>query len=643
MSILLQVQSGEKSFGSRSLFSKASFSVEKGEHIGVIGPNGAGKTTLFRILAGQDSLDGGTITTTQGMRLGYLQQEEVLSPTETAAEYIERVSERPMWELYQLAFGLGLSDEHLQKPIRALSGGFRMRCQLLGQLGREPHLILLDEPTNYLDLESLLALEEFLIDYPGAFLLISHDREFLKRVTDHTLEIEAGDFTKFNGHIDDYFEQKAMLDEQLRTRALSLENKRQEILEFARKYGAKATKARQVQSRLKSLNKMEKIELKPLPVKARIRIPEPIRTGKLVVSFDNVSLGYGEKTVLKNVNLQMVRGTHLGVVGVNGAGKSTLLKAVAGQLSPLSGQIQFGPTVEVGYYSQHVAENLKLDQTVYEALAEVAHKDLTMQNIRDLAGQLLFSDERIDEKLLKMSGGEKARVALGRILVQRTPLLVMDEPTNHLDFHTVEALTEALRSYEGSLIVVSHDRSFIGRVAGQILQIKDGSASVYPGTYQEYVWSLQKGVLADSSDSTPRGTAATKNSKTSEKNSSQSNLNATSRSESRSPRLESEDEPGDQDYFSGETGDGPETRSPLSKEERVQNRLRMKEAQKRISYLDKKLERLNQELEELNTKAMDLRGEDAQKAMIDLAYRQKEIAELEEDWLETQSLIDQLS
>lgn len=601
MSILLQVQEGQKSFGARVLFENASLSVEEGEHIGVIGSNGAGKTTLFKILSGTEELDGGEITKSRSLRMGYLQQEEVLRPHESAQEYIERISGKPMWDLYQLAFGLGLKETQLAQPISELSGGFRMRCQLLGQLGQEPNLLLLDEPTNYLDLESLLVLEEFLMDYRGAFLLISHDREFLKKVTNHTLEIESGDFTKFNGHIDDYFEQKQMIEEQLRARSVAVEHKRKAILDFARRFGAKATKARQAQSKLKGLKKLEKIEFKSLPIQAKINIPAPIRTGKHVVNFTEVQLGYGEKIVLRDIDFQLLRGQHLGVVGENGAGKSTFLKSVAQQLEPQTGTVHHGPNVTVGYYSQHVAENLNLENTVYESLAEIAHKDLTRQNLRDLAGQLLFSDERIDAKLLKMSGGEKARVALGRILVQKTPLLVLDEPTNHLDFHTVEALTQALKSYEGSLIVVSHDRSFIGRVAQQILRINNGRAEFYPGTYQEYIWSLQKGMLAENTEDPHAETASTVQTET--------------------PKAQP---------------------SANDRARKKQLRLELREVQKRLKYLDGKLLRLTEEFEKDSLKVSKLNGQEAQNLMLDLAYRQKGIDEIEGDWLETQSKIENL-
>jgi ATP-binding cassette subfamily F protein 3 len=370
-----------------------------------------------------------------------------------------------------------------------------MRCKLLHLLAEEPDLLLLDEPTNYLDLESVIVLESFLQGYQKTFLLISHDREFLRRTTDHILDVEAGDVVKYPGNLDDYFEQKALLREQLESRARSIEEKRQEVLAFVARFGAKANKASQAQSRLKSLNRLEKIEIKALPNSARIRIPAPTRTGKLVVSVDNADLGYGTKVILSALNFSLQRGEHLGVVGVNGAGKSTFLKALAGQLSPLKGSIKLGLDVSIGYYAQHVSEALNPNHTVRIALGARAHPDINRQDILDMAGSLLFKSDDVEKPISVLSGGEKSRVALGQILLQRAPCLILDEPTNHLDFQTVEALTSALTNYEGTVITVSHDRSFIGRVGTKILEIRNGRAELYPGTYDEYVWSLQKGSM----------------------------------------------------------------------------------------------------------------------------------------------------
>ncbi len=494
---LLQLHQGSKHFGAKILFDQAGFSLNDGEHVGVIGPNGAGKTTLFKILVGHESLDSGNLIKAQKLKIGYLEQEAHEPLNLSSEDYLIQTCIKPIWELKRLGVDLGLQEKHFQVPFHELSGGYRMRMKLLSLLGQEPDLMLLDEPTNFLDLESILALEKFLQSYKGAFLLISHDREFLRRTTDHTLEVEAGEITKFPGHIDDYFEQKAQLRQILEAQAAHQEAKRKSVMEFVQRFGAKATKARQAQSRLKSLEKMEKIEIRDLPVRARIHIPEPIHTGQETLSLIKADLGYSEKTVLTNCDLRLARGTHLGVVGFNGAGKSTLLKSLAGRIPLLKGELKWGHQVSFSYYAQHVTEELQPEDSVLDSLQKAAHHEIMAQEILNMAGSLLFSGDSVHKKVKVLSGGEKSRVALGQILLKRSPLLLMDEPTNHLDFETVEALTEALRDYSGSLVVISHDRGFIGRIASQILEIRDGRAEVYPGTYDDYLWSLEKGALRE--------------------------------------------------------------------------------------------------------------------------------------------------
>ncbi len=493
---LLQLQNVSKSFGAKRLFDSASFAVNENEHIGVIGPNGAGKTTLFKIFTEDESLDDGTIVRSTNLRLGYLAQHDQWTPGQSVEAYLLENCRKPIWELKALSIQLGIDAEMFEKPVTALSGGYRMRVKLLYLIGQEPNLMLLDEPTNYLDLETTLILERFLRDYEGAFLLISHDREFLRRTTDHIVEVEQGEITKYNGNLDDYFEQKSLLRSQLEARAMSVAQKRQQVLDFVARFGAKATKARQAQSRLKSLDRMETIDLKPLPVSARIQFPAPTRAGKLIADIKNASFGYGEKVVLKNLTLQLINGDHLAVVGLNGAGKSTFLKSIAQVLKPLRGELELGYQVRVAYYAQHVAEGLSPKHTVIEAMTELAHPEVSHQEGLNLAGALLFSGEDMNKKISVLSGGEKSRVALGRVLLQKSPCLVLDEPTNHLDFQTVEALTQALMDYQGTVVVVSHDRSFIRRVAKKVLEIDNGEVRLYPGTYDEYVWSLEKGILS---------------------------------------------------------------------------------------------------------------------------------------------------
>lgn len=489
---LLQVQKAQKHFGTKILFDDAGFAINEGEHVGVIGPNGAGKSTLFKVLVGQQELDSGQIIKSNNLRIGYLEQESEWDLNQSSEEYLEQHCSKKLWELKRLGESLGLSETHFKTSLHQLSGGYRMRMKLLYLIGQEPNLMLLDEPTNFLDLESILALELFLQNYEGAFLLISHDREFLRRTTESTLEVEDGLITKFPGNIDDYFEQKNQLRTILQAQAANQEAKRKHLQDFIDRFGAKATKARQAQSRMKQLEKMEVIEVKDLAIRARIQIPKPIHTGRETLHVEEAQLGYAQNVILKNVNLRLNRGSHLGVVGVNGAGKSTLLKSVAAVVPLVAGKINLGYQVSLGYFSQHSTDQLLVDDTILDSLEKAAHKDLMKQDILNMAGSLLFSGDDIYKKIKVLSGGEKSRVALGQILLKKSPVLLLDEPTNHLDFETVEALTEALREYEGTIIVVSHDRSFISRVSSQILEINNGSVEIYPGTYDEYVWSVQQ-------------------------------------------------------------------------------------------------------------------------------------------------------
>ena len=492
---LLQFQNGAKAYGSKHLFEDASFSINEGEHVGVIGPNGAGKTTLFKILGEEETLDSGKIIRARGMKLGYLAQHDTWNEGETVEAFVERGATLPLWELKSLGRTLGLEEKHYESPIASLSGGYRMRAKLLRLIGTEPNLMLLDEPTNYLDLETLLVLEKFLQGYRGAFLLISHDREFLRRTTDHTLEVESGDIVKYNGNIDDYFEQKELLRTQLEARAMSVAEKKKQVLDFVARFGAKASKASQAQSRLKSLDRMESIEVKPVPVTAKIRIPPPARAGKLVFGMENVVLGYGERTILDGVSMRLGAGDHLAVVGLNGAGKSTLLKAIAGRLPPKQGKIETGYEATLSFFNQFVAEELHAEDTVFQALERKAHRDVRPQDILDLAGSLLFSGDDVKKPIRVLSGGERSRVALGQVLLQKSSCLVLDEPTNHLDFQTVEALTQALMAFQGALVIVSHDRSFVRRIGTKILEIAGGKANLYPGSYDEYVWSIERGAF----------------------------------------------------------------------------------------------------------------------------------------------------
>tara|TARA_B100000749_G_scaffold280899_1_gene281039 strand:- start:123514 stop:125340 length:1827 start_codon:yes stop_codon:yes gene_type:complete len=496
---LIQLSKGSKSYGTKLLLDGATFSINEGEHVGVIGPNGAGKSTMFKLLVGEEELDSGQVVKSSELRLAYLKQDSQWATDDTLQSLVEDAS-LPYWQIEKLALGMGISLENMVRPLDELSGGFRMRCQLVYLLAQEPNLLLLDEPTNYLDLETLIVLENTLQGFEGAFLLISHDREFLKRTTHYTLEIEQADVTKYNGHIEDYFEQKAMLREQMLATQSQQLKKKAHLESFINRFRAKASKAKQAQSKLKQLNKMEVVSVKSLPVQAKINIPEPEHSPKKLFELSDIHLGYESGIdILSNVDLIIEKGQHLAVVGYNGAGKSTLLKALAGQLKPSSGSLIKTEGIEFSYFSQHVHEQLDDEMTVFEELQGAAHPDVTRQQVLDTAGSLLFAGDDVQKKIKWLSGGERMRVALGQILLSKTAIMLLDEPTNHLDFHTVEALTHALKAYNGALLVVSHDRSFIAQIATKIIEVRDGSVLFYPGSYDEYVWSLQKGMLSNAS------------------------------------------------------------------------------------------------------------------------------------------------
>lgn len=598
---LIQVFDAEKSFGGKTLFSGASFSVDQSEHIGVIGPNGAGKSTLFKLLTEELELDQGDIIRSNDLRLGYLEQHENWSLNESVESYLSRDLVKPIWELKKIGAGLGLDNDKFGASIGSLSGGFRMRVKLLRMIGLEPNLMLLDEPTNYLDLETLLVLEEFLQNYSEAFLLISHDREFLRKTTEHILEVENGEFTKYKGDIDSYFDQKALVREQLEKRAASVAAQKKRALDFAAKFGAKASKARQAQSRLKRASKIEEINVKPLPIAAKIQIPAPPHAGKLALELREAFLGYGEEIVLGEVSFKLAANDHIGVVGFNGAGKSTLLKALANRIKPLSGTRELGYQHSVAYYAQHVAEELDESLSVLESLSLAADSSLNDQDVKDLAGSLLFSGDEIRKPISVLSGGERSRVALGKILLSRPSILLLDEPTNHLDFYTVEALTQALKSYSGCIVAVSHDRAFISRVSKKIFEIKNHRVNVYPGSYDSYVWSLRNKSVNDE--------------------------------EQKKPGFKLPPKPAQSSGSTVQPQKKPNTKA-LDKEKR--------DKKKSAAALEKKIQILQSRIEEQAESLAALDPESLKKANLEMAASQRKVEELEADYLKVIDEIDRI-
>lgn len=513
---MLHLQGISKQYGSKILFENADGVIDNRSRLALIGPNGAGKSTLVRIVMGFESPDSGMVTRANGLSIGYLAQEVPKFSGRTILEEVMRMDGRreelleARAELERKFANHGTSDEGLEadlerygrlaeeldhldeyrlesraqeilmgmgfrqtdwhRKLTEFSGGWLMRVALARILLMDPDLLLLDEPTNHLDLESLLWLEEFLKSFRGAMLLISHDTEFLNRIVDQVWEIDQRKVWSYRGNLDAYVVQKEERLTVLRAQYHGQQAKIAELEGFIERFGAKATKARQAQSRQKQLDKMDLIELPDDKQTVRFRFPPAPHSGREVVTLKRAELSYGPKRVFKDLDWIVRRGARIAIVGVNGAGKTTLLKMLAGEIEPTGGDVKLGHLVQVGYYAQHQAESLDLNKTIQQEL-ELTAPDLPISRIRGIAGAFLFQGDAVDKKCRVLSGGEKARVALAKLLLTPSNFLMLDEPTNHLDIESRGVLLEALQDYEGTLCLVSHDRSFMSSLVDTVLEI----------------------------------------------------------------------------------------------------------------------------------------------------------------------------
>ncbi|MCR9143219.1 MAG: ABC-F family ATP-binding cassette domain-containing protein [bacterium] len=514
---LLQISKLKKSYGARTLFEDATASFGERQKIGVVGRNGAGKSTLFRIILGQEEADSGEVIRSRDLRLGYVEQHAPFEPGESVLDFLQRYTEREGWECGKVAGRFGLKGALLESAVDQLAGGFQMRVKLTAMLLGEPNLLLLDEPTNYLDLNTLLLLERFLEDFNGAYLVISHDREFLKRTCQHTLEVENGDVFLYPGALEEYFDFKAEQEELKLQLNRNTEARRKELQSFVERFRAKASKAAQAKSKAKQLEKLQTIEIGKQLRGVQINLPEAGGRSKVALRVENLAIGYrgesarnnggGSKdsentvTVATNIDFTIERGARVAVLGANGQGKSTLLKTLTDRLEPLGGTVRWTDGLQLGFYAQHVYEAGVLDPAIdiYTALERAASPNTSRQTILNMAGSFLFSGDDVEKRIGSLSGGERARVCLAGILLGGCQVLLLDEPTNHLDFDTVEALGQALQDWDGTVLFVSHDRTFVKLAATQILEASDGAVRFYPGAYDEYVYSLAQR-LDDESD-----------------------------------------------------------------------------------------------------------------------------------------------
>ncbi len=489
MAIVLQLQEVEKSFGPRRLFERATVSLAEGQRVGFVGANGVGKTTLLRMILGKESIDRGAIVFHPTARLGFLEQHEEIDPQETLSAYLMRVSGKEEWECAKAASAFDLTPQDLVRPFGSFSGGYQMRVRLTAVFVQEPNLLLLDEPTNYLDLQTLLLLEEVLKKYRGALLLVSHDREFLKNVCTHTLELSHGALTLYPGDIEAYLAYKEEKIETAKRHNKKIEAQRAHMQAFVDRFRYKASLATQAQSRLKAIDKLKTIEIAHSLRTVQMRIEAPAQKKGTALSCREMVIGY-ERPLLSGVSFEIDRGNHVAILGENGQGKSTLLKTLTGELPVLDGEVKWGYGLRIGYYAQHVPAMLPKYGTAGAYLSSVAGQVLPEQLLR-MAGNFLFTKDDLDKPISVLSGGERARLCLAALCLGNYDVLILDEPTNHLDFDTVEALGEALDEYPGTILFVSHSRTFVSQIARTILEVKNGRVTRYPYPYEVYVHELK--------------------------------------------------------------------------------------------------------------------------------------------------------
>jgi ATP-binding cassette subfamily F protein 3 len=498
---MLTISQVTKSFSARTLFSDVSLQVNRGNRIGLIGPNGAGKSTLFSLILGRDSPDEGIIVLQKSARIGYLPQESLPAGKETilelvmfggsvnssGAEIVEDLDHQREAKAKRILSGLAFRERDFTRPAAEFSGGWIIRAHLARLLVAEPDLLLLDEPTNHLDLQSVGWLQNYLREYTGAIVLVSHDRAFLNAIVRKIIEFDRGKLLHYQGDYEAYLGQRTARREQ---QLAAFKNQQREIAKlqtFIDRFGAKNTKAAQAQSKRKQIERMEKIAApEPETASVHFRFPQPARSGARVLELKHVEHAFGELLVYRNLNLTIERGQKTVLVGANGAGKSTLLKLLAGVLPLQKGERTLGYNVELGYYSQHRAEMFDLRRTVLAEASDIANPP-NEQAVRSILGSFLFRGDDVFKPVSVLSGGEKSRLALAKLLLAPPNLLLMDEPTNHLDMRSIEALVGALRQYQGTLLFISHDAYFIRQIATSVFQVQDGLVTLYPGDYDYYL------------------------------------------------------------------------------------------------------------------------------------------------------------
>ena len=538
--MLVQLREVGRRIGGRWLFRQASLVVRAGDRIGLVGPNGAGKSTLLRVVAGDEAPDAGQVSTARGARLGMLRQEidPRLSRTvqQEAASALEKLDalECEIRELEAIMADTGARDEHVpaalaerydrttaafehaggfgrearvarvlaglgfdeaarERPLHSFSGGWLMRVELAKLFLAQPDVLLLDEPTNHLDLPAIRWFEEAIEGFPGGLIVVSHDRTFLRRHVQRVVELDGhGRFTLYEADYERYLQQREERHEQLLARKANQDREIAQMERFVERFRAKSTKARQAQSRIRALERIERIEVTPRSKRSiKLRIPAPARSGECVVRLAGIHKAYGENRIYSGIDFELSRGERVALAGPNGAGKSTLLRIAAGALDFDSGERTLGHNVHVAFFAQHQLEALDTGLSVLEELSRSADTD-DIPRLRGHLGAFLFSGDDVDKKIGVLSGGEKTRVALAKLLLRPANLLVLDEPTNHLDIRSCEVLERALQDYRGTLLFVSHDRAFINALATRVVKVAHGALQEFIGNYDDYLFQSKR-------------------------------------------------------------------------------------------------------------------------------------------------------
>jgi len=524
---MLTLSGISKSYGGRVLFEDVTLQINREDRIGLVGPNGAGKTTLFSLILGENSADAGKIMMERNVNIGYLPQESAPIGDETVVELATSISPEfvklrriiKAWEAdhpieaqhsedihddihdrynelngyrveakaKQILAGLSFREKDFDRPAREMSGGWVMRAHLARLLTQEPDLLMLDEPTNHLDLESLLWFQGYLQSYPGAIIVISHDREFLNSLVGSIVEIRQSKLIRYRGNYDEYLVQRAANEVQLNAAYKNQQREIAHMMDFVNRFRAKASKAAQAQSKLKAVERMDKIDA-PMEDNAKVKFafPQPVRSGQRVIKLEDIHFAYGQNVVYRGMNFEAERGQRSVLVGPNGAGKSTLIKLLAGAVQPQSGALTLGHNTKCGYYSQYRVDMLNPARTVLDEALDTPQR-ITEQFVRTLLGSFLFRGDDVFKKVSVLSGGEKSRLALVKLLLDPPNLLLMDEPTTHLDMNSIDALLYALDQFEGTLIFISHDVYFIRALAEHVIHVNAGQLTHYPGDYQYYL------------------------------------------------------------------------------------------------------------------------------------------------------------